>query len=225
MGEYAPWYRIYLPPAHGEEPKGPLAKRDYWGISAQLGAGLLAQVVSRDATVAARNPTAQGAVRGSLGLWYRHWELEAFWRQQLFDFNGASNGFAPRWLGATGSVNIEGPHLFWNNVIPYVFLLLGYESYLNRVAAADTRFIEYYDAFTYGFRLRFVLWQTFETGGDVRYSNQSGISKFFVQGDIRYWLTEGWALGAGYWVDTAHRSDIDFRETHISLEVYSRFAF
>jgi hypothetical protein len=146
-------------------------------------------------------------------------------RQRVATFSSDTT-YDPQWIVTTASFNHQFPRIFWDYVTPYVFLIGGFEIYKNASPAPDTRYVSEYQAFTGGIRLRFGLGSGFfETGGDVLFSTTQGVSKFFVQGDIRMWVAADVALGAGYWVDTAKQAATGFRETSVALETYVRVVF
>jgi hypothetical protein len=204
---------------------GPFRWRRDWGVFVQGGGSFITQSFSAIAgSGSGLSDYFQAAGRFGVGGWYKSIGLEVYTRSQLITFT--SSDYKPLWVPVYLSYGWELPK-FWGFVTPHLTLFTGFEFYRNRSTNVTNRFITDYRAPAIGFRSRFVLASRFETGGDFQYSFTSGVSKFFVQGDIRYWLTSNFALGAGYWVDFANikRTASSFSESSFAAEGYLRYAF
>jgi len=166
----------------------------------------------------------QTAGRLGMGAWWGNFNVELYLRSQLFTFTSAD--YKPLWVPLYLGYGWELPK-FFGFVTPRLLLFTGFEYYRNRSDNVTNRFISDYRAPVFGFRTRFVLASRLETGGDFQYTFASGIKKFFVQGDLRYWFTPKWALGGGYWVDIASVSQptSNFSESSFAAEGYIRYSF
>jgi hypothetical protein len=198
--------------------------RKNFGFWAQGGGSVVTQVINRALSSQTLDPAIQGTVRAGLGIWVKNFEVESFWRQKVFDVTKGFD-YQPRWLSWNLGYNFELPRMLWGSVKPFFRPFVGLELYKNSTNIVDVKYLGSYFAPTFGFRSRFALKSRFETGGDFLFTTIEGVTKFFIQGDIRYWLTPRIALGGGYWVDTAQQTATGFRETTVALEGYLRYTY
>jgi hypothetical protein len=203
---------------------GPFQHRQPYGFWSQVGFGLVTQKINNPSQSDAFFNTNQVATRLGAGAWWRGIIGEVHYRRTIL--NLSSGKFEPRWLQGNLGYGFDLPK-FWI-LTPHIELIGGIESYDNALKAGEGRFISGYTSPSVGFRSRFIVKTRLEVGGDFFYTFGGDSSKMFIQGDTRYWLTKDWAIGAGYWVDTASvvsPTAGNFRETTFALESYVRYTF
>ena len=217
--------RIKAEVISGEKANGPLYFRKHKGFWLQGGLSFVTQQINNPTLNSGIGDAGQLALRNGIGTWWKQFFLEGHWRESVI--NTTTEKFKPRWLQAILGVGFELPTYL--NVTPHLSLYSGYEIYNNN-GSQEADFLQSYSSPILGFRSRFIFAERWEIGGDAQITlntlTNSSISKFFVQGDLRYWMTDSFSFGAGYWIDNAKLTASDgyqFTERSYAVETYIRW--
>lgn len=203
--------------------RGPYYMRREWGIWGQGGASFVTQQINNPNAQSGIGDAGQIALRNGIGTWYKNFLFEGYWRESVIQTSDET--FNPQWIQGIVGYNFELPR--FASVIPQLQIFAGWENYSN-TGDTSANFLAGYSSPTFGFRSRFILNRRWETGGDVQAVLMSNARKFFIQGDVRYWLNPQWALGGGYWIDISSvtaEDGFNFSEQSYAIESYIRYVW
>jgi hypothetical protein len=206
-----------------KEPKHVLNFEDYDG---HIGLDLSSTYLLSNSTP---QKTASLFMGGVGGFWAPHINhgLDFRYKQKLIG-SGEGANLAPTSLEARYYFRMH-----WNGFFGLGFVkgfelapALGYETYTNNQSTAN--FVKGYSLIKYGFKLEFLLWEQWTTGGEVFYGKASTETKTEMAGWLQYAVWYPISIGGGYHlhlVETTNPTALNTREGYGDLFGYLRYNF